>query len=192
MKRSLVTLTLVASALVACGTSVTLQPRSAAVLAGVDLSGQWLLRRSGDESLQQIAKAGADAAGGQPIIRSRRDVEARKPRNARGGLVHVFLETGEALKITQTPDGLFISFDRAIVEEYRFGEMREVNVGPVIAQRASGWEGASYVIQTLDNDGVILTEEYRLEDSGTVLIRDILVSKGESIQLDVRQVFDRR
>jgi len=106
--------------------------------------------------------------------------------------VHVFLETGEALKITQTPDGLFISFDRAIVEEYRFGELREVNVGPVIAQRASGWEGASYVIQTLDNDGVILTEEYRLEDSGTVLIRDILVSKGESKQLDVRQVFDRR
>lgn len=185
-------LTAILLGLAACGTSITLAQRSAATPPGVDLSGQWLLRRDAVESVEQIARAGAKAAGDEPIIRSRRETGTRPARRSSGGLVHVFLETGAALKITQTADGLFISFDRAVVEEYRFGEMREVNVGPVTAMRSSGWDGSSYVIQTLDDDGEILTERYRLQEDGRVLVRDVFIEKGDSRKLEVQLFFDRQ
>jgi hypothetical protein len=106
-------------------------------------------------------------------------------------LVNVFVETGNSLKVTQTDFALFVVFDRAVVEEYRFGELREASVGPVLAQRASGWDGASYVIETLDENGVKLTERYRLRDGGQVLERSVRVSKGMQVEVDAVQRFDR-
>ncbi|MDH3490931.1 MAG: hypothetical protein OEM20_02880 [Gammaproteobacteria bacterium] len=103
----------------------------------------------------------------------------------------MFLETGASLKISQTPDGLFISFDRAIVEEYTFGENRIVSVGPIEAQRVSGWNGMVFVVETLDEQGTLLTESWHLEPGGTVLVRDILVSRGNNEQFSSRQRFDR-
>ena len=155
-----------AIAIAACGSGEVLQPRSALVPAGVDFSGRWQLRE------------------GQPpaTVDSRTDA----------GLVSVFLESGDALKITQTPDGIFISFDRAIVEEYRFGEQREINVGPVVADRVSGWDGASYVVETLDDDGARLVETYRLMDRGNTLVREVVIRRGEKRKLDLRQIFDKR
>ena len=78
-----------------------------------------------------------------------------------------------------------------MVEEYRFGELREASVGPVSAQRASGWDGGSYVIETLDEDGVKLTERYRLRDGGKVLERSVRVTKGPQLKVDAMQRFDR-
>jgi len=106
-------------------------------------------------------------------------------------LVHVFLEIGSSLKITQTPHALFISFDRAIVEEYRFGEKREISVGPVLADRVSGWEGNSYIIETLDQDGAKLIETYRLADGDRRMFRTILIIQNGQSQVDVEQIFDR-
>jgi hypothetical protein len=182
----------VLAGLVACGNTITLAQRGAVAPAGTDLTGQWLLRRDRTDSNAQIARAGSRAVEEQVLLPGPREDRARRPARSKGGLVHVFLETGDALKITQTAHGLFISFDRAIVEEYRFGEMREVNVGPVVAKRASGWDGDSYVIQTLDSDGVVLTERYELLEGGNVLIRRVVIEKRDSRQLDVRQVFDRQ
>jgi hypothetical protein len=148
-----------------CSTERTLETKSAAVPAGIDLSGHWRLRE------------------GSP--------DAESPRRKDGSLVHVFLETGRTLKITQTEYGLFISFDRAVVEEYRFGENREVKVGEAAAQRASGWEGDHYLIETLDDDGALLTETYRLGDGGETLIRTITIVQHKHTRLDIRQSFDR-
>ena len=105
--------------------------------------------------------------------------------------MHVFLETGKAVKITQTDFGLFISFDRAVVEEYRFGENREVSVGPISADRVSGWEGSSYVIETLDDNGAKLIEVYQLRDGGRSLQRKITIIDKKVTQLAIKQVFDR-
>ena len=105
--------------------------------------------------------------------------------------VHVFLETGRALRITQTDYGLFISFDRAIVEEYRFGEQRMVRVGPIQAERVSGWEDNAYVIETRDKEGTMLIESYRLEGADTML-RRVRITGEPTTELDVEQVFDRR
>ena len=185
-------LLIVLTGIASCGNSITLAQRSAVAPAGTDLTGQWLLRRDAGDSNEQIARAGSSAISNEAIIPKPREAKPLKKPRSSSGLVHVFLETGDALKITQTAYGLFISFDRAIVEEYRFGEMREVSVGPVVAQRASGWDGDSYVIQTLDDDGVVLTERYQLLENGKVLSREVLIEKRDSRQLDVRQLFDRQ
>ncbi len=109
-----------------------------------------------------------------------------------GALVEVFLEFGETLKVTQTDFGLFFSFDRAVVEEYGFGELRKVSVGPISADRSSGWDGRSYVIETLDTEDARLLERYRLDAKGDALLRTIELWRGEKQLGERQQVFARQ
>lgn len=153
-----------------------LVPKSAAVPVGVDLSGQWQLHEDSADTADLISEA---------------EQARRNERRSQSTLVRIFLETGESLRVTQTSDGIFISFDRAVVEEYRFGEHRDVNVGPVEAERVSGWEGSAYVIETLDSDGAKLIETYRLGDGGRELLRTIRIEQDDTIYLDSAQAFDR-
>ena len=104
----------------------------------------------------------------------------------------VFLEYGESLKITQTDFGIFISYDRSVVEEFTFGENRVVTIGPIEALRVSGWEGNSFVVETLDDAGTTLFENWGLEEDGAVLVRNIRISKGETDSVVHQQVFDRQ
>ncbi len=175
-----------------CAAKEVLIPKSA-VAAGNDLTGQWQLREDSQTAAQRIRDAEFAAAGGdEPLApRNNRNSSQSKRSDGGGASVHVFLETGRSLKITQTDFGLFVSFDRAVVEEYRFGENREVSVGPILADRVSGWEGSSYVIETLDNDGAKLVEAYRLQDGGRSLQRKIKIADKNVTQLSVEQIFDR-
>jgi hypothetical protein len=175
--------------LTACAASPQLDPRPGGNPMQVDLSGNWVLR---DGEAQPVAaeqtiripstvnrtqKTGARSAAG--------------PSRSRESSVHVFLESGSSLKVTQTDYGLFFSFNRAIVEEYNFGENRTVNVGPIEAQRVSGWQGASFMIETMDSRGNILTEAWSLDDNGKVLVRQLGISKRGEAGWSSRQVFDR-
>ena len=164
-----------------------------AVSAGNDLAGRWQLREDSRTAAKRIRDAEFAAAGGnEPLVpRENRYSDQAKRGDGGGASVHVFLETGRSLKITQTDFGLFVSFDRAVVEEYRFGEKREVSVGPIIADRVSGWEGSSYVIETLDNNGAKLVEAYQLQDGGRVLTRKITIVDKNSTDLSIEQIFDR-
>ncbi len=159
-------LTIILAAVLAasCGTKIELARIDGPVPAATDLSGQWQLRDS-QRNLQ--TRRGADSTA------------------------RVFLETGRRLKLTQTKDGLFISFDRAVVEEYRFGEDRRIRIGAVEAQRVSGWLGERYVIETLDDDGVILREEYWLEDDGGTLARRVTIRREEQMLADTALRFER-
>jgi hypothetical protein len=173
----------------ACGTEgPVLERKSAAVPAGVDLSGHWQLRQADADTVNRISEAERKAAGGDEGISLVPDRNTRKVRKRRSDGV----ETGRSLQVTQTSDGLFISFDRSVVEEYRFGEQRQVNVGPVQAERVSGWDGSTYVIETLDKEGAKLIETYRLEDAGRTLQRTIWIERKDRNQLDIAQAFDRR
>jgi len=177
----------------ACASREELIARSAAVPPGVNLSGQWVLRKADEASVRRIDEAATNAVGGNdeivPAVRSN-DV-FNQDRRARGSLVYVFLETGKSLKITQTNEGLFVSFDRSVVEEYRFGEKREINVGAISADRVSGWEDDAYVIETLDRNGAKLTERYRLQDNGAALVRSVAIFSGGRQQLAIAQVFEK-
>lgn len=183
-------LVVVALVLSSCAGPEPLPAKSGAVPVGVDLSGRWRLRDDSQETVKAINDIERQAAGANEslIPKSRSKTSTRKSND--DTQVHVFLETGEALKITQVERGLFVSFDRAIVEEYRFGEQRMANVGPVIADRVSGWENGAYVIETRDKEGAMLIETYRL-DGEDVMIRTIRIIHDEKSKLDVRQMFDR-
>ncbi len=176
--------------LAGCGSKPTLETKNPAVPAGVDLSGFWELRQDPGESKRPNA-AGSDES---LIIlsRSQRKQRSTRQRSSGGASAHVFLEFGDALKVTQTHYGLFISYDRSVVEEYTFGENREVTIGPIEARRVSGWEAGAFVVETLDDSSTILSESWRLAKSGDVLVRDIRISKGEDTSFEHQQLFDRQ
>jgi hypothetical protein len=175
-----------------CASREELIAKSAVTPAGVNLSGQWQLRAASRDTVARIKDAELKAAGGAEGIRLVQTSQQRsRRRSTEGSLVHVFLEMGDALKITQTDFGLFISFDRAIVEEYRFGEKRRISVGEIQADRVSGWENNTYIIETLDMDEARLVETYSLDDHGQTLRRKIVVIDDDERQVDVTQVFDR-
>ena len=163
---------------------------------GVDLSGRWLLRDANSDPLMRFSHQGfigPDAS--TDVLRIARDrqgavrLESGEDGHRQAALAQVFLETGSDVRLTQTGEGLFISYDRSVVEEYLFGEYRTASVGPVSAERVSGWDGSQYVVQTRDEDGVLLTERWYLEDS--ILRRDVTFSEDDVVQYAVTQSFDR-
>ena len=149
--------------LCACSSNEVLISKPATVPAGLDLSGDWVM--SGSTGFSQP--------------------------ESRELAVSVFLEMGSSLKVTQTSAGLFFSFDRSIVEEYPFGENREVAVGAIKASRVSGWEGGAYVIETLDKEGAKLIETWQLQQEGRVLQRTMVIWSGGDKELALEQNFDR-
>jgi hypothetical protein len=183
--------------LVACGAREVLIPRSGANPAAIDFSGMWRLRTDDDADQRRLDEAirRTDGVDSSEILRSS-ELEQYgrgpyRPRRDPGGLVHVFLQNGAELKITQTAGALFISFDRAVVQEFRFGEHRQVQVGPVVADRVSGWEGAEYVVETLDESGMKLTERLAFGADRNTLRRTIIL-RGRNMEAEtVVQTFDR-
>lgn len=169
-----------------------LQAKSSAVPAGIDLSGLWQLRVDPDSRPPRRESDGpAIRIPPETSSRNRTRQSTRRSRGSGGPAVSVFLESGALLKITQTSSGLFISFDRAVVEEYRFGEDRLVSVGPIEAQRVSGWQDGRLVVETLDDTGARLTETWGLLTDGKVLLRTVSISKGDEATYSLEQRFDR-
>jgi hypothetical protein len=149
--------------LAGCGSEPTLITRSDPVPMGIDLTGNWV----------QVSNSGIS----QP--------------SARDTGVHVFLKLGESLKITQTNDGIFISFDRSVVDEYRYGENRRISIGEITAERASGWAENGYVIETIDEDGALLIDTYRVLNAGETIRRTIVLLDGRRELLSLQLDFDR-
>ena len=182
-----------ASLLAGCAAKPQLAPRAAANPAGTDLSGLWQLRgAAGGPPASAIGREEGirlPPAGSQ---RSRPGVtRTQNNRRSKGPSVHVFIENGKLLKITQTAYGLFASYDRAVVEEFTFGENRIVSLGPIEAQRVSGWQGADFIVETMDKQGVTLRETWGLVEDGRVLNRVIVIVDGEDELHSSLQVFDR-
>jgi len=179
----------------ACSGAEVLQPRDGTVPAGTDLSGNWLMREIAPADRRRFTEAIQKARGAADDVTTLPQQSAqtrnRSSRSMQKGLVYVFLESGKALKVTQTPHALFISFDRSVVEEYRFGESRLVSVGQVQAQRVTGWDGTQLVVETLDKDGMKLTERFQLTNNGESMQRQITFRNKKLEQETIVQNFDR-
>ncbi len=183
-------LVVAAAAVSSCASRPELIARGAAAPDGVNLSGLWQLREG--PAAPKPALGERDPGIRIPPRSPGARVQGTRRVRGSGPSVWLFLETGASLKITQTPYGLFISFDRAVVEEYTFGEKRVVSIGPVEAQRVSGWDGERFVVETLDESGALLTESWRLIGDGNELLRDIVMKGSGRDPVIVRQRFDRR
>ena len=195
MNKLLLAITTTALLLLAagCAGKPELIARSAANPAGVDLSGRWLLQGEDGEPHSRVVEAdqGIYVPPASRAGRSQRDSRRTSDsRRSKSPSVYVFIENGHLLQITQTEHGLFVSFDRAVVEEYTFGENRIITLGPIEAQRVSGWEGSAFVVETMDDRGATLTETWSLAKDGGQLVRKIGVVDGERQLYSSRQVFD--
>ena len=177
----------------ACAEMEILEPRDGAVPAGTDLSGNWAMREIPPAERRRLLEAinKTDGVDDDEYFRQRKAQTRSRSRSRKGGLVYVFLETGTALKITQTPHALFISFDRSVVEEFRFGENRIISIGEVEAQRVTGWESNQLVVETLDKNGMKLTERFRLLDGGKILQRQITFRSKKLEEETIVQEFDK-
>lgn len=187
--------------LVGCagGPQLKLTP-GAAQAPAVDLSGYWRLENDAGDPLRQYSRQGfIGPRSTERVIRLTKEMRragttattaGRNDRN-RAALAQVFLETGADVKVTQTADGLFISYDRSVVEEYIFGEHRIATVGPISAERASGWQGSAYVVETLDEDNVLLRERWSLIEDGGVLQRDVEFFEKDERVFSATQFFER-
>jgi hypothetical protein len=165
------------------------------VPAGTDLSGNWVMRKISPAERNRVRQAirKTDGVDDDEIFNRRRSAQnrSRSSRSIKGGLVYVFLETGTALKVTQTQHALFISFDRSVVEEFRFGESRMVSIGEVEAQRVTGWDGNQLVVETLDRNGMKLTDRFQLTNNANTLQRQITFRSEKLEEETIVQEFDR-
>ena len=185
--------------LCACGTPEVLLPRSAAVPPGIDFSGQWKIRpesKSGQPHINEAINR-TDGVDNQTIMREMMNSQRygntrRSSGETKGGLVGIFLKTGDSLKITQTEFGIFISFDRSVTREYRFGENRPINIGQADAHRVSGWDGNEYVVETLGEKGMKLTDRYSLSANRQLLGRRITLRSKNHEEVTIIQEFDRQ
>ena len=185
--------------LIGCGTRELLEPIDGTVPVGVNLSGNWTLRQSAaaDERRLQQAIQKTDGVTGRELTTTdivseiKRGSGSSNSRRLKAGLVHVFLETGRALKVTQTDHALFVSFDRSVVEEFRFGEQRMISIGEVQAQRVCGWVDNTLTVETLDKNRMKLTERFRLVDGGRTLERAITFRSKKLEEETIVQSFDR-
>ena len=176
--------------LAGCAAPPQLEPRPGGNPLRVDLSGQWALRGDFVRPLETEQTIRIPLPANSPVQSVRRS-SSKRPRS-KGSSVYLFLESGRDLKVSQTDYGLFFSFDRAIVEEYGFGENRLVNVGPIEAQRVAGWEGRSFVVETMDEKGNVLFESWALEEDENVLVRELrIIERDGEPAWSSRQVFDR-
>jgi len=171
--------------LAACAAKPELIARSGGNPEQVDLSGNWRLQ-GGAERAPTVEPQMRVPTGTSASQRSRRS------GSSNGTSLGVFIEHGNLLKVSQTDYGIFFSFDRAIVHEYNFGENTDVAVGPIEARRVSGWDGQSFVTDTMDEAGNLLTESWRLEDGGEILVRDISISRKNKQSFFLRQRFEQR
>ena len=179
-------------ALGACAEPEILLPHASNAPANIDFSGKWTIRPESVNDQRTLREA-IDKTDGidNNRARSSRSGTSRSKARAKGGVVQVFLEVGQSLKVTQTPYALFISFDRSVVEEFRFGENRMVNIGAVEAMRVSGWDGNDYVVETLDKSGMKLTERYQLSDDAQTMQRHIVFRSNKKEEEAIIQTFDK-
>lgn len=174
-----------------CGSREVLESRPAANATGTSIAGNWQRREKAGDVARQLNRAIRETAGMPNRVIVPLDNERRRPQRSKGGLAHVFLRDGDNLKITQTPYGIFISFDRSVVEEYRFGENRIITLGQVEAQRVSGWDGDDYVVETLGRNGMKVSERFSLASSGTILKREIVFRGKNKQEVVVTETFAR-
>ncbi len=175
-----------ATTILGCSSPEVLDPLPAQSATDIDFSGDWTLLSDSAAERRIIDAAISDAVrGGGSRGRARRSSSAGR------GLVQVFLETGTSLKITQTDSGMFLSFDRSVVEEYRFGENRMISVGAINAQRVSGWVDDQYVVRSLDKNGMQLTETLSLSDNGDILFRQFVFRDDKNKEVVAGQTYQR-
>ena len=158
----------------------------------INMNGYWEYIGDYNENEKQIISAIKDSSGvvyraikTTGVFDGKSNEKVRK--NSRG-VAHLFFENSKKIQITQTNYSIFINFDRSIVEEYSFGELKKIQLGNVSAMRSSGWVDKSYFIETLDAYGMKITEKYSLTANNN-LERIIIFRDNKMNDVKIEQLY---
>jgi len=107
-------------------------------------------------------------------------------------VAHLFLRDAKRIKITQTRFAIYIDFNRSIVEEYKNNRVEIIELGEVKAQRSSGWQNDLYLIDTLDDRGMKITETYSLVNQDKNLQRQVIIRDKNANEVIFRRLYVRK
>ena len=181
--------------LTACASNEVLNKLPIKAEAEIDISGRWVFVGDYQSNQKKIDKA-IDQSSGIIYRRIKTTGVFTETQNASSkknawGVSHLFFKNAKILRITQTDYALYIDFNRSIVEEYNFGELKKITIGNVNASRSSGWNGTQYQIDTLDNHGMKITEKYTISDDMNILTRSIVFRDKSLHDTKIIQNFKR-
>ncbi len=178
---TIVCLTLLAG----CASSLKLPSPSGAFPSEIEFEGDWRRVESREEDQMEPDRLNL------PTSREATSRRTSGPRAKPGRKVRAFLEYGRQLRVTQLDTAVLISFDRSIVREYRYGEHRMTNVGPIVAERTTGFNGDVLEITTLDDAGGLMKESWRVRRNGRQLERRVTIVKGKRDLYSLRETYVR-
>ncbi len=181
--------------LTACASNEALNKLPIKSETEINISGRWIFVGDYQSNQKKINKA-IDRSSGIIYRRIKTtgvfsEVQDTRPKKNAWGVAHLFFKNAKILRITQTDYALYIDFNRSIVEEYNFGELKKITIGNVSASRSSGWNGIQYQIDTLDDHGMKITEKYTISDDINTLRRSIVFRDKNLHDTEIIQNFKR-
>ncbi|MEC9415712.1 MAG: hypothetical protein VYC67_03870 [Pseudomonadota bacterium] len=179
----------------ACSSNEVLNKLPANSDTKINISGRWVFDGDYLSNEMKINKTIDQSSG---IIYQRikttgvfPEAQAARPKKNAWGVAHLFFKNAKVLRITQTDYALYVDFNRSIVEEYNFGELKNVTIGKVSASRSSGWFSNQFQIDTLDSHGMKITEKYTISGDMNTLTRNIIFRDKNFNNSEIVQNFKR-
>lgn len=176
-----------------CSAPESLSPFNAIQDENLSIEGIWHFNGKYNESIKLLNKSLSQFMGDRInnsniySTSQNRSIKKISKYNA-----HLFIRTAEIIKITHNKFSLFIDFNRSIVEEYNHNRVEKINIGEASAFRSSGWKGMTYHIETLDDNGLKVTELFSLSDDGNTLNRKIIYRNAKQEEFTITQSFSKK
>ena len=177
--------------LISCSTNETLVNFNQDPEEVTNLGGSWeyIAKLNGQQDLNEAINRIIGQNNKRNIFSS--SANQQNKRNS-DYVAHLFLRDANRIKITQTRYALYIDFNRSIVEEYKNNRIETIELGEIKVQRSSGWQNGYYLIDTLDDRGMKITETYSLVNQNKNLQRKIILRDKDENEVVLERLYNRK
>ena len=177
--------------LISCSTNETLVNFNQDPEEVTNLGGSWeyIAKLNGQQDLNEAINRIIGPNNKRNIFSS--SANQQNKRNS-DYVAHLFLRDANRIKITQTRYALYIDFNRSIVEEYKNNRIETIELGEIKVQRSSGWQNGYYLIDTLDDRGMKITETYSLVNQNKNLQRKIILRDKDENEVVIERLYNRK
>ena len=183
----------VVNLIMSCSAPESLLPFNEIRDENLSIEGVWHFNNKYNESIRLSNKSLSQFMGDRMTNGNIYSTSENRPINKFSKYnAHLFIRNAEIIKITHNKFSLFMDFNRSIVEEYNHNRVEKISIGEASAFRSSGWRGETYYIETLDSNGLKITESFNLSNDGNVLNRKIIYRNEKQEELIITQSFSKK
>ncbi len=183
----------VVNLIMSCSAPESLLPFNEIRDENLSIEGVWHFNNKYNESIRFSNKSLSQFMGDRMTNGNIYSTSEKRPINKFSKYnAHLFIRNAEIIKITHNKFSLFMDFNRSIVEEYNHNRVEKISIGEASAFRSSGWKGETYYIETLDSNGLKITESFNLSNDGNVLNRKIIYRNEKQEELIITQSFSKK